>query len=416
MLIKAERIVCLLLILFNMVFIVGSQTTSAGEESKDKFQFAGDRIKFSIDFRYRHEQIDQEDYDMRVRNRFRLRVGALATATDEIDIGFRLASGSSSDPVSTNQTLDEGFSKKPVWIDLAYFDYHPKFIEGLNFIGGKMENPFLIPAKTDLIWDHDLTPEGLTFKYKHKIDPVELFINVGGFWVKERSAKLTEDEVNDNDSGFLGGLTGLKFDIMENFDINAGVGYFHFINMASDKNTAYETLYDSTKGFGNSTFTNNKTSYYIHDYHELEAYLSLNFKAGDIPFMVYGDYVNNLGVDKNNWYCKETKDRTGKECKEEDMGWMTGFQVGKCKDKNSWELNYNYRFLEADAVVGAFTDSDSGNGGTDHKGHKVSIAYQLFKNWNVGFTFFDDKLGLNLEEDEKAPTYKRYQFDFVFKI
>ena len=48
-----------------------------------------------------------------------------------------------------------------MWIDLAYFDWHPERVEGLNVIGGKMENPFYAPGKTELLWDGDLRPEGV---------------------------------------------------------------------------------------------------------------------------------------------------------------------------------------------------------------------------------------------------------------
>ena len=52
---------------------------------------------------------------------------------------------------------------------------------------------------------------------------------------------------------------------------------------------------------------------------------------------------------------------------------MAGATLGKAKDKGSWQFDYNYRDLEADAVVGAFSDSDFAGGGTGAEGHKLQI-------------------------------------------
>ncbi|OPX81482.1 MAG: hypothetical protein A4E50_00963 [Methanosaeta sp. PtaB.Bin087] len=79
-----------------------------------------EKIKISGDFRYRYEYIDDgtrdDDYH---RNRIRARIGITANVTDEWDLGFRLATGSG-DPVSSNLTLEESLSSKPIRLDQAY--------------------------------------------------------------------------------------------------------------------------------------------------------------------------------------------------------------------------------------------------------------------------------------------------------
>ena len=76
------------------------------------------------------------------------------------------------------------------------------------------------------------------------------------------------------------------------------------------------------------------------------------------------------------------------------------------------ELDYNYRELEADAVVGAFSDSDSFGGGTDGKGHKVSGKYQIAKNWQFGAAFFMNDIGL----EGSSKDYNRLQLDLIAKF
>ncbi len=114
----------------------------------------------------------------RTRFRLRLRVGAVAKAGDW-SAGFRLASGDTggpaSDGVSTNTTFDQFTGKKPINIDLAFLMYEPSQIAGLKLLAGKMENPFW---ESDMVFDGDLTPEGIAEQYKHTFnDSYSLFAN-----------------------------------------------------------------------------------------------------------------------------------------------------------------------------------------------------------------------------------------------
>ena len=144
-----------------------------------------ENIKISGDLRYRYEIIDEEGSNNRNRNRIRARLGITGKVTDDVEVGLRLAtseafSSDKGDPVSTNQTLDDAFSKKSIWLDLAYFKWSPKD-SGLNIFGGKMENPFYRSGGNQLIWDSDLTPEGIAVQYTKSLGKSdELFANGGG--------------------------------------------------------------------------------------------------------------------------------------------------------------------------------------------------------------------------------------------
>ncbi len=132
---------------------VAAQQTKKGEpkeEAKKKstipdiLQWAS-KIGLSGDFRYRYEFIDDDSAaGDRHRNRIRARIGLDAKVNDEWSLGFRIAtattdsSGTSGDPVSTNPTLDEAFSKKSIWLDLAYLNYHPGWLKGFNITAAKM--------------------------------------------------------------------------------------------------------------------------------------------------------------------------------------------------------------------------------------------------------------------------------------
>ena len=123
-----------------------------------------ERIKISGDFRYRYEYIDAETKSVRHRNRIRARAMISAILNDEWDVALQLGTGESDvleddvfpDPISGNQTLKQFSSRKDIWLDLAFVDYHPGAIEGLNVIGGKMKHPFRKVGKNQLIYDNDL--------------------------------------------------------------------------------------------------------------------------------------------------------------------------------------------------------------------------------------------------------------------
>lgn len=338
-----------------------------------------ENTKVKGDVRFRLERVDEEGKDARNRGRIRARLGAYAKANDEVDVGIGVATGSSDDPVSRNQTMTEGFGPKSFLLDLAYVDYHPSVIKGLNLIGGKQKNPFI--AVNDYIWDGDLTPEGAAAKYKIG-DEIALHLNGGAFWVEERSS--------DDESMLYGAQAALAMKPADAMKVTAGVSFYKFTNLEG-----YPVI-DATgsgKSYGNSTIESGEEPdvkvLYANDYTLVEPFVEFGFDIG-LPVTVFGSYVRNGDADEDN------------------KGYSAGVKLGKAKDVNTFELAYDYRRLEKDATVGAFADSDSWNGGTDGKGHKVSFKYQILKNWQAGATYFMDKKGI-----EKDVDYKRLQLDLV---
>ena len=100
-----------------------------------------------------------------------------------------------------------------------------------------------------------------------------------------------------------------------------------------------------------------------------------------------------------------------------DTGWLAGVTLGKASDRGDWALGYQYRDLEADAVLGLLSDSDFSGGGTDGKGHILSAAYGINKQWSLGLTWLlDNEAGeKNLADQGGALSYDRIQLDTKFK-
>ena len=82
--------------------------------------------KLKGDFRMRYQQDKKRNTATEnEKSRFRIRLGTESKVNDQTKVYFGLASGSSSDPRSTNQALQDSFAKKSLYIDYAYASYTP---------------------------------------------------------------------------------------------------------------------------------------------------------------------------------------------------------------------------------------------------------------------------------------------------
>jgi hypothetical protein len=345
-----------------------------------------ENVKFYGDFRYRHESIDAENSGENQpgtnHHRIRARLGVDAKINDEVNVGFRLATGSSNDPSSTNQTLDNGFTKKDIWLDLAYFDWHPITIERLNIYGGKMPRPFYRVGDNQLIWDDDVNPEGIAAKYVIPLTKRDnLYINGAGFWLKE-------DTGDAGGSAMWGIQSYLKHEFENKDYLLGGVSLYAFEGLDGKI-----TLFRDNSGFGNTVNTVGGKTFYTMDYDVFEAFGEYGFKVGELPTSVYGNYIRNTSA-----------------ATPQDSGWLIGGIFNKAKDAGSWEIGYNYREIEKDATLGVLTDSDFIGGGTDGKGHTFCGKYQLTKNIQAALTCFLSKKISNGDD------YRRLMADIVFKF
>jgi len=299
--------------------------------SETEFARWAGKVRWSGDFRYRHEFIDDESkFHERNRQRIRVRLGLDAHPTEDLDFFVRIVSGSN-DPGSTNQTLGSCWTTKGLYLDRAYFDYHPEALHGIHVLAGKMGVPFFKPGKEQLIFDGDLSPEGIALKYGHDLGKsTRVNLVGGGFWLKESG--------DSADNLMYGGQVSIVQQASENTKITFGGTYYHYTNM-----DGAVVCYDPEDSFGNAAIMQaDGTLVYADDFHLLEAFAQVDTELGGLPFSFYGDFVHNTEANTSG----------------EDTGWLAGVKVGKAKKPGSWQFDYNYRDLEADAVVGVFTDSD----------------------------------------------------------
>jgi len=326
-------------------------------------------LKFSGDFRYRHEAINEETRDERERQRIRARFGLTTDINESLRVGLTLSTGND-DPVSGNQTLGSGFDRKSFGVDRAYFAW--RATKSLSITGGKMPNPFFRPGGHHLIYDSDLNPEGLALNYSGG----SWFANYAGLWVEERSS--------DDDSILLGGQFGYRHTLDNDVRVTAGVSYYDYLN---------------TKGrlpFWDGSAAGNRLDIdgnYLNDFNETEVFAEIGLHLGARPFTVFADYVvNGAASDAND-------------------GYAVGATYGAISGRGSWRFGYAYEKLGADAVIGTFTDSDFAGGGTDGSGHVLDFNYGIRDRWTFGFKYFLNQRGADAGNER---SYNRLQADLMF--
>lgn len=326
------------------------------QAKKEKYSFLKN-TKFSGDVRVRYQYdnlISGSSDPDRNRGRIRARLGFKTDILENTEVGLRLATGVG-EQTSTNQTFENAFSQKQIWLDRAYVKHK---INDFSIIAGKIENPFYC---SDVIWDSDINPEGIALIFTPKSG---FFATLGYFYIDEFKSSSTDPLLYGFQLGYKGKIAERDFRIAS--------GIYMTDSLVGKKKTDVSPNY-SPKGNSDSGAPNYT---YLYEYRPMDILIEFTpFDIAEKPFRIYGEYlrnINSLVVTDNN-------------------AWMAGFFIGKLKDKNDWQFDYNYRVIENDATLAILSDSDINGGGTSLKGHKISFGYQLTKYSSLGITYFIGK-------------------------
>jgi len=318
------------------------------------------KTEFKGDVRVRHENIKidgESDGKNKDRQRIRARLGAYTQINPQVNTGIRIATGGGDDARSTNQDLDNYFDKKQLWLDQAYIDYHPTAVKDLHLIGGKMPQPWV--STGDVIWDSDINPEGVAATYKHNLgnSGVEMFGSAGYYTLKDNVDG--EGVQFRHDLSMYAGQLGTRFAPTDSLKVTLGGSVYGYKNDDDSKcpTTGTKTTPCALAVNGNSTS----------EFRLYEGFGQVDIANLPLPLSLYGQYVHNAATDSD-----------------QDDAWLVGFK----SKLDAFSLDYNYRDVQRNAVVGAFTDSDFANGTTGSRGHTVKLGYEIDKNFGVGVTYY----------------------------
>jgi len=333
--------------------------------------------KLSGDFRGRFDGIysDNAAFVDRTRLRYRLRVGLVIDMKDHMEVGFRLGSGDSGNPLSNNQTLTGNASKKPLFVDTAYGKWTPikndDWTASATF--GKMVQPFDI---SPMLFDPDYTPEGGALQMTYKFDDRQsISLNGAAFVLDELSG-------SSRDPFLYGGQAIWNGKWTPQISTSLGISAFNIVNKGS-----LSTGFDSNKG---NTLVGGK---FADNFNPIVVSGSVTYALnscplykGAFPIKLAGEFMENPAASDNN------------------KGWWASVSFGKSGKKGNWDIAYRYQRLEADAwwdqVVNddniAFfpTSSTAGGvaGGTDIKGHLITANYSLTDSLSLTFNCYINSL------------------------
>lgn len=347
---------------------------------------------FKGDLRIRHQYESKEDSSSRPRHRFRtrFRYGFTNKINNTLKVGARFATGSTSDPRSTNQTWNDGFNNWNFNVDEAYFDWKP--FTGFQIIGGKREVKKLMIRNSDLIWDGDLTFDGGTLRLAAEVaDGFKLVTNAGIYVLDQE--KFDDDK---NENPYMASVQ-VGYDLKNKLDwgyfkSNLGLSYIAFGNVD------HHAILDA-KGAGESN-TLNADNTYKYGYDVIHSTAKFEFNWGGAKNKTYamkffGDYLYNPDP--------------------QDIGFLAGVKIGYAKvgkKFGDWQLGYNWRYLEDDAFLDVFSDSDAYGGETNIKGHEATLVIGLAKNVTLGFDYyFSEPISGSSRNSENL-----LQTDFKFKF
>ena len=344
---------------------------SEGKEARNK-QLAKEivpdsarNVKWSGDFRLRNETRERVgDGKDTNRQRIRFRLGMEAKISDDLKVGARVTSGSTSDPISTNQTLDKSFNHKTLVLDRAFAEYTPE-VPGLNeakLTGGMMANPLWTLGQ--LVWDEDLNFDGAAVHLAKEFGPLTLFTNDGVFSL-DTDIVRTSALWSTQNGVILKPFADSEDELLKNFKATGALAYHDYMNVTS-KSSDVTAITNAGGLKGNSGG--------LKDLNLLNPSFELASQYRDVPLSTYIDWVHNTGAPSQN------------------NGFQVGLKLGKARAPfdllKGWEGGYYYERLEPDATFGAFADSDFGNGGTNHQGNVYWLKLAVLKNSVVGLKIF----------------------------
>lgn len=111
-------------------------------------------------------------------DRFRFRLFADYKLNDNFFAGAAVQTALASD--SGNTTISEGFDNYSLYLWRWFVGWHSKD-DSLKFIVGKQPNPFY--EETEMLWDADISPTGLTEQVKYDITPQFQIGLIGGQFI-----------------------------------------------------------------------------------------------------------------------------------------------------------------------------------------------------------------------------------------
>lgn len=320
--------------------------------------------KFSGDFRYRLQELKDNQKEARRINRLMLRVGQTFQIQSDLKFAYRFMTGTNSN--SGNTTLGEknntqGSPRYSIGLDQAYVTYLPE--QNVSLFAGKMPQFFYSAGKNQVLLDRDITPEGLALQYKQAFldKSLDLTLNLASLWVREKYDDTNGKDLTDS---FLNvAQATLAYKINSDFSTQLGLGLYTFTDVKGAKpndlviQSALDYKGNSQDGSGN----------YLNDYKITQAIAEIKWVKSPYEVSIFFEHLKNGGADSLN----------------EAQIYGLGFSYEK------FNLSVMRQTIESDAVLAVYTNADQAGGVTNSRGNVFLLGYKLNKNAIINYSVHD---------------------------
>ena len=385
---------------------------------------------FDVNFRDPSSERWLNTTQRRSRVRIRARIGVIADVGQGVTTELRLASGDGSTPVSTNQTLGGSagnFSKYQIWIDRVALRYQVPSSEAwrLGVVLGRFENPFF---HTDLVWDDNVNFDGAALQSSVRLgSSFQPFVVAGVFPVFNTAFDLAverPDKFASIDKWLYAAQIGTDWRPAQRVDVKFGLAYYFFdkvqgiqgsdcdTNLSyvtcdtdhsrpsfAQKGNTYRTLRTPSVDALEAELMDGASRYQFFGlsslFRELVATARIEVLASrsQLKLALEGDVARNLGFkpsaiapdavnnfkpcSANDTACNENPPYGGGS-----LGYLARIIVGTPQMSHLWDWNVSlsYRYLQSDAVLDAFTNSEFALGGTNNKGFVATASLGIADN------------------------------------
>jgi hypothetical protein len=386
------------------------------------------KLKFKGDLRARYEYFTQAQDNSRApgvamssnknipnrgRWRVRLRFGAEKAFGDEVFVAFRLATGSSTEATSTNQTLGSQNVLKGIFLDQAYLRYTPSFLGSkLDLYAGKMVNLLDV---TPITWDGDVTPEGLGVVLRAPMR----FTLKGHAMVLAESSSLRDPYLTNLQLTRDFKLAGNDLHLMAGYQFVPWV-----MSMSGVAGWTPTATNNSPISMESAGMLVNAENGRVNNLKVIEGMMQYGHKLAGVPFKWTFHVARNTDSFALNRATTANKVTAGNQ--RNANAYFVKCEAGNSKAKGDLKAALQWGYIEPNAVLGLFSDSDSGTGFNNQKWLKADLGLMLTDDLSLNLGQYRAKrvnyevtqgtsISNKNEVSSRAPLY-RTQADLVVKF
>lgn len=325
----------------------------------------------------------------RDRARYKLTFGVKTKSGDfYTDLALAMGANGRSDNATFGKSASNLNDKEAILVKRAMVGWNAT--EWLTLEAGRMDNALYT---TPMVWDADLTVEGLTEKVKYKMGDADLFLTAiqasykGDRVYTETSPAAGVGSTTTELFAFQGGA---KYTINDRTSVKGALTYTslnHNTNKTAFKPGTATGIYVVDAG--------------VNDLDTIEIPAEVNFMASSsVGVRLFSDYVKNTsGNDRFNAAvaASGSSAATVQAAGNDDTAWLLGVAVGSAKDlkafegnkmaKGDWSARIWYQDVGTYSVDQNAVDSDMFDSRVNIKGTTFKAQYNVQDNVAINFAY-----------------------------